>query len=119
MQLVEERCCAWCGGSMAGRRSTARCCKRACQVKNLRSRSRRRPAVLPVVHELSFDRTNTGHVASCACGWQAVPRLAQNDSHYDGALHLAAESRVAEEREVAAAVAEELAQREHEDDDES
>lgn len=60
-------------------------------------------------HELSFDRTDAGAVASCACGWTAVSRLDENDSHYDGALHLAAESRVAEERAAAAAVAEELA----------
>lgn len=66
-------------------------------------------------HELEFDHTDAGHVASCACGWTAVVRLSESDSHYDGALHLAAASRFAEERKAAAEVVAELAQRQDEE----
>lgn len=66
-------------------------------------------------HELEFDRTDAGHVASCAGGWSAVVRLSESDSHYDGALHLAEASRFAEERKAAAEVVEELAQRSEEE----
>lgn len=76
----------------------------------MRTRTRR-----STVHELAFDRTDSGHAASCSCGWRGVVRLDEGDSHYDGALHLAAESRLVEERAAAAAVAEELAHRDEEE----
>lgn len=43
------------------------------------------------LHELAFDSSDDGHVASCSCGWPRRRRLffAESDAHYAGAEHLA------------------------------
>ena len=41
-------------------------------------------------HELAFDRTDLGHVASCSCGWPRGRQrfLDESEAHYAGAEHL-------------------------------
>lgn len=42
-------------------------------------------------HELAFDRSDAGSLASCSCGWpkRPVAQLEVDDAHYAGAFHLA------------------------------